>query len=320
MTVLGIDTSNYTTSAALFDGTQVRQKKQLLPVKPGSVGLRQSDAVFHHVQQLPALLDELFQGEIQPLSVVGVSVRPRNLPGSYMPCFLTGRAVARSVASAMGLPCHEFSHQEGHIMAALYSARQIQLAEEPFLAFHVSGGTTEALLVKPSAQGVFDCSVVAQSLDLKAGQAIDRVGSLLGLPFPAGMAMEELAKRSDASFSVKPVMKGCDCCLSGIENQCRDHLKRGMPREDVAKFCITSVLTAVEGMTRALKEQYPGLPVLYAGGVMSNTEIQTHLTGRYQGLFARPEFSGDNGAGVAILAWRSEHGTDGNRLQTEPIH
>ena len=88
--ILGIDTSNYTTSAALLDleTGEVHQEKQLLPVKVGEVGLRQSDAVFHHTRQLPELLERLRPFlENNPVCGVSVSTRPRNVDGSYMPCF-----------------------------------------------------------------------------------------------------------------------------------------------------------------------------------------------------------------------------------------
>ena len=189
---LGIDTSNYTTSAALFADGRVIQSKRLLPVKEGQIGLRQSDAVFHHVQQLPTMLDVLWK-EQAALGGVGVSVRPRDQEGSYMPCFTVGYGAAKMIAGALSVPVYTFSHQAGHIMAALYSSDQIALCKKKFLAFHVSGGTTEALLVTPDKEHVFHCELVAASLDLKAGQAVDRVGHMLGLPFPAGPALEKLA-------------------------------------------------------------------------------------------------------------------------------
>lgn len=76
----------------------MRQQKQLLPVREGELGLRQSDAVFAHVKQLGALVEALFEAGPPPLAGVGASVRPRDAEGSYMPCFLVGEAVAQSVA------------------------------------------------------------------------------------------------------------------------------------------------------------------------------------------------------------------------------
>lgn len=306
--ILGLDTSNYTTSCALWEDGRIVQKKQLLPVKEGQMGLRQSDAVFHHTQQLPALLEELFRESPGAVNAIGVSTRPRTQEGSYMPCFTVGHGMARGLAAALGVPCRTFSHQDGHIAAALYSAGKLSLLEKEFLAFHVSGGTTEAVLVQPEEDQRFSVRLAASSLDLKAGQAIDRVGGLLGLPFPAGPALERLALMSGASFRIHPSMKGADCSLSGIQNQCEAMVKKGAGKEDVALYCLLSVWTALDAMAAALLEQYGDLPVLFAGGVMSNSILKNRLSERYGAFFADPAFSADNAAGVAVLAALSEGG------------
>lgn len=156
--ILGLDTSNYTTSCALWEDGSILQKKKLLPVREGQLGLRQSDAVFHHTQQLPELMESLFRESPGPVNAIGVSARPRTQEGSYMPCFTVGYGAARSLAAVLGIPCHVFSHQDGHIAAALYSAGQLSLLKREFLAFHVSGGTTEAVLVSPGEKAeTFPC-------------------------------------------------------------------------------------------------------------------------------------------------------------------
>ena len=297
---LGLDTSNYTTSLAWCCEGKVIQKKSPLPVKAGELGLRQSDAVFHHVQGLPALMEALFTQSVE-LSAVGVSTRPRDVEGSYMPCFTVGHSAARQLCAALALPLYEFSHQCGHIMAALYSAGQLSLRRERFLAFHVSGGTTEALLVEPDAEKVIRARCIAGTLDLNAGQAIDRVGVMLGLPFPAGPMLEKLAIASEERFSVKPAMKGADCCLSGIENQCKTMWERGAAKESVARFCLDAILGTLIQMTQGILEEYGTLPLVFSGGVMANSILRAALTGRFGAHFAAPEFSADNAAGIAVL-------------------
>lgn len=299
--VLGIDTSNYTTSAALYADGKVRQEKLLLPVRQGELGLRQSDAVFHHVQQLPQVLERLLSEQDGAIAAVGASARPRDLEGSYMPCFTVGIGTAKAAALALSVPFFSFSHQAGHIAAALYSAGKLDLLQERFLAFHVSGGTTEAVLVTPEKERLFQAEIVARSLDLKGGQAVDRVGGMLGLPFPSGKYLEELALQSDAPFSIRPSMKGADCSLSGVENKCRKMLDEGHPKEDVARYCLLSILAALDGMAAALRNVYGGLPMLFAGGVMSNGIIRKALTEKYGAVFAEPAFSSDNAAGIAVL-------------------
>ena len=237
---LGIDTSNYTTSAALYDeGTgEMLSRKQLLPVKEGACGLRQSDAVFHHVQQLPQVLGEVLRQLPEPPQGVGVSARPRDVQGSYMPCFTVGVSMAKVLSESWKVPLYSFSHQNGHIAAALYSAGKLSLTKQRFLAFHVSGGTTEALLVQPDPDTVFSVTLAAKTLDLNAGQLIDRVGVMMGLPFPSGRSLEALARRGQAHQPVRPTLKGADCCLSGVENVCRRAYEGGMSREDTAALCL----------------------------------------------------------------------------------
>ncbi len=303
MRYLGIDTSNYTTSAALYDSETktVVQKKMLLPVKSGQKGLRQSDAVFHHTVQLPQILQSLFSESKGNIEGVGVSVFPRREEGSYMPCFLAGKSAAHAVSAALSIPCREFSHQEGHIVAALYSAKQLKLLQKPFLAFHISGGTTEGLLVQPDADRLFTVQCVARSLDLKAGQLIDRVGVLLGLQFPCGKELEKLSEKSTQRFHLRPTLKGADCCLSGLENQCQKMLADDACSEDVARFCMSGILSVLIGMTDALQLQHPSLPILFSGGVASNRMLRSVLSKQYNAFFAEPEFSADNAAGIAIL-------------------
>ncbi len=300
---LGIDTSNYTTSAALYDieKGEIIQKKKLLPVKDGELGLRQSDAVFSHVKQLGGIVEELINNNKYDISAIGVSTRPRDIEGSYMPCFMVGDMVAKTVSSVMNVKRYEFSHQQGHIAAALFSAGRLDLLNEKFIAFHLSGGTTEALLVTPDEDRIIKCEKIAGSADLKAGQAVDRVGVMLGLPFPAGKYLEELALASSSKFKIKPTMKGTECCLSGIENKCRKMLDSGESKEDIALFCLKSIEAALCGMTDALISEYGKLPLVYAGGVMSNKIIRKNIEEKYCGIFAKPEFSSDNAAGIAVL-------------------
>lgn len=304
---LGIDTSNYTTSAALYEGGRILQRKLPLPVKPGELGLRQSDAVFHHVQQLPKVLEPLLRANPQ-IGTIGVSSRPRSMEGSYMPCFTAGLGTAETLAVALGVPLHVFSHQEGHIAAALYSAEQLDLLRQTFLAFHVSGGTTEAVLVSPNPKGGFRTQPVAGSLDLKGGQAVDRVGAMLGLRFPAGRELERLALRAEIRCRIKPSMRGADCSLSGIENQCRKLLKEGKPPEEIAAYCLQAILAALDAMAAALLKEYGPLPLVFAGGVMSNSIIRRALTEKYGAFFAEPDFSADNAAGIAVLAAGEQDG------------
>lgn len=303
---LGIDTSNYTTSTALFDSTtgEMLQQKRLLPVKEGQLGLRQSDAVFHHTAQLHTLFSELVcDADTNNIVAIGASCRPRPVSGSYMPCFTVGENTAHILSSALKLPLYTFSHQEGHIAAALFSAKRDDLFSKRFLAFHVSGGTTEAVIADGSGSG-FSIEQAAKTLDLNAGQAVDRVGLMLGLKFPCGSQLEQLAVKCTEQIKVKPALKGWDCCLSGVENLCQKLIMQGKPREYTAAFCLKYIEETLSLMTRRLIDKYGDIPVLFAGGVMSNQIIKNSLTEKYNAIFAQPQFSSDNAAGIAYLTYR----------------
>ena len=304
---LGIDTSNYTTSAAVYnsDNNTVYQAKQLLPVKEGELGLRQSDAVFHHTKQLPDMLEKLFgEHEIGEISAVCASSRPRNINGSYMPCFLVGEGFGRSFSAVNGTSFFRTSHQVGHILAALFSADRLDLADERFIAFHVSGGTTDCLLCEPDENDIVKITEIGTSLDLKAGQAVDRIGLMLGLKFPCGIELEKLANHADKKYKVKAVVKNGSCCLSGVENKCRKMLDDGEKPENIARYCLDFIAETIISMTQCAVEKYGSLPLVFAGGVMSDVIIRNRIISRFpQANFAAPEFSCDNAAGVAIYGY-----------------
>ena len=300
--VLGIDTSNYTTSAAIFtsDG-RVAMAKKLLTVSQGGRGLRQSEALFQHTVNLPKILESVFEDFSGEITAVGVSSKPRDAEDSYMPCFLAGVSAASAAAAGKNCPQYQFSHQRGHIMAALYSADKLPLVHEPFLAFHVSGGTTELLLVTPDDELIIKCNLLAHTLDLNAGQVIDRVGVMMGYGFPAGKEIDRLSGGAKKLPKVRPTLKDGNCCLSGVENICKKMYDRKEPPEDIAAMALLYVLESVSAMTSIAQEKLGKLPVVFAGGVMSNTLIRQKLSERFDCAFAAPEYSCDNAAGIAVL-------------------
>ncbi|MGN0534050.1 MAG: peptidase M22 [Eubacterium sp.] len=303
---LGFDTSNYTTSVAVFDGKEIYQQKKLLTVKSGERGLRQSDAVFQHTVNLPLLLENS-SINFDKINAVAVSSRPRNIDGSYMPCFLVGEANAVSVSKFCKAPLYKTSHQIGHILAALYSVNRIDLIKEKFIAFHISGGTTEALLVTPDKDEIIKAETIACSTDLKAGQAIDRAGVMMGFDFPCGKELDSLSLNSQREFKIRPSMNGMNCSLSGIENKAKKMLEKGESKEDISKFVLSSVSAALEQMAERILREYGNLPLVFAGGVMSNNLIRKNITSKFEAYFAQPEFSCDNAAGIAIYAYLKDN-------------
>lgn len=309
---IGIDTSNYTTSCALFEADEGRfysNVKQILAVAEGERGLRQSDAVFAHIKNLPAVTAKaMAELDLANLAAIGVSATPRDEDGSYMPCFLSGVASAEVLANATKKPLHRFSHQAGHVMAALWSSESPDLLGREFVAFHVSGGTTEILSVKPCGVG-FTIEKLGGTADLNAGQVIDRAGVAMGLSFPCGPKLEELAfKNTEPLAKPRLSVKGCECNLSGVENKVSQMLCEGKSREFISAYVLDFVgRTIIELTKTALGGRE--LPVLYAGGVMSNTQIKDMIKKHgFDARFAEPSFSSDNSAGCALLCAAAEEG------------
>ena len=301
---LGIDTSNYATSLAVFDtaGEVVCAKKRFLPVKERQLGLRQSDALFHHTAALPEMLDELGKEcDLTQIAAVGVSQKPRPVEGSYMPCFLAGVSAATAFSLARGIPLIHTTHQQGHAAAALFAAKGEELFKEKVLLFHISGGTTDLLL----CDQVRRIETLGTSSDLYAGQAVDRIGVKLGFGFPAGVEVSRLAAECAEPIKPRSSVKGMACSLSGLENQCNALLAAGRSPAYVCKYCLLCVADTVVKMTKAAQKEYPGLPVVCAGGVMSSDVIRTWVQQRLPQVYFVPgQYSSDNAIGVSILAAR----------------
>ena len=302
---LGFDTSNYTTSAAVFGEGTAENRGKLLTVPEGALGLRQSDALFQHVKRLHLMTEQLrVDGVMGEIAAVGASTSPREVEGSYMPCFLVGEGEGRTLAAALGVPFYPCSHQQGHIAAAAWSAGREDLLDRPHLAWHLSGGTTELLRVEPEGHTV-RAEVVGGTSDIAAGQLIDRTGVLLGLPFPAGKALDALYSEADAALDYKVKLNGLTFSLSGMENKVKELLEKGEKPANIARFTIATVVDVVHRATVEAQNRWPGLPVLCSGGVASNRQIRYALTEFCQAVFAQPQYSTDNALGVAILAHRA---------------
>ncbi len=307
MSTLGFDTSNYTTSIAYFDGADGLNCSQLLPVKAGELGLRQSDAVFHHTKSLPELSGRLFSHiHTDNITAIGVSTRPRAVEGSYMPCFTVGYSHAKLLADALGVPLVACSHQQGHVAAALWSANRMDLLSQPHLAWHLSGGTTELLLVEPAGDNV-SCKRIGGTSDISAGQLIDRTGQLLQLPFPAGKHLDALSQQATGADFFRVKCEGMEFSLSGVQNKVQQFYAGNPDAAETAAYALRCVAHAVLRATENAKKCYPGLEVVFSGGVASNTMLRSILQPTAP-IFAHRQYSTDNAMGVAILAHRALEG------------
>lgn len=301
MICLGFDTSNYTTSVAAYDTDVELNIRRILTVKQGERGLRQSDAVFQHLKEMPELFSQLSERiVIKEVAAIGVSTRPRSVECSYMPVFLAGEGYARVCADSLNVPLYRFSHQDGHIMAGIYSCNQFDLLNKKFISVHLSGGTCEILLCRYNGFN-FDCEIIGGSKDISAGQLIDRVGVKMGLRFPCGKELERIAQKSFKQFSLPVSTDGAFMNFSGIETKAISLIGK----EDdacLSRSLFVSVAKALEKTLNYCTDKYKADDILIVGGVASNDIIKENLDLCARTHFASSEYSTDNALGISILA------------------
>jgi N6-L-threonylcarbamoyladenine synthase len=315
--VLAIDTSAYTSSLALMSttGQLLADQRQVLHVPAGQRGLRQSEALYQHVNNLPLLYERVFQGlDAVRISAVCVSTTPRPVHESFMPVFLAGTGMARCTAAALGVPLWGASHQEGHIWAALWSLPPDHVStlqdRNAFLAIHLSGGTTEALWVQrleDSDQQRLRLDLMGGTHDISAGQFVDRVGVALGLPFPAGPHLEALATQAEAvTLSLPIAVNNGLLSFSGPESAAQRAINAGVPNTEIAKATYICIANTLARWISNLLEANPVETVVLSGGVVASRMLRAQLAAhrrlkRVKLAFAMPEYSRDNAVGLA--AW-----------------
>lgn len=297
---LGIDTSNYTTSVAAVGDVIINERK-IIDIKEGMRGIRQSDGVFVHLKELPRLFDKL-EIDMKSVSAVGVSTKPRNVEGSYMPVFLAGGSFARVIAKTLDVPMLEYSHQDGHVMAGILSQNAEELLDEPFLAVHMSGGTTEILECEYK-ENHFDAKIVGGTKDISAGQLIDRLGVALGMKFPCGKEIDKLSVScGEPPMKFKTSVDGGYINFSGIETK----LISMKDTEDAGVLAKSALTFIGKSLAEAINFQKPK-KVLFVGGVASNTLLREYFEKEIDAkiYFASRELSCDNAVGIAELCRRA---------------
>lgn len=308
--VLGIDTSCYTTSVAVVDikGNLIGEHRRLLTVPEGEKGLQQSQAVFQHVQHIAEVF-KVIEPLLKNIELVAVSasIKPRPVEGSYMPVFTVSEAHGRVLASTLGIPFWGTTHQEGHILAGLWSSQLNPPSS--FLAVHLSGGTSELLLVTSRPREArFVIDILGATQDLHAGQLIDRVGVSLGLPFPSGPHLEKLAQQAqDNKIFIPSSVKGYSFSFSGSETCAKRLISQGIAKPDIARAVENCIAKTLEKILRRAIEKTGLKTVLLVGGVAANKHLRERLRYRLehpavgaQLYFAEPSLSTDNSVGVAL--------------------
>jgi N6-L-threonylcarbamoyladenine synthase len=291
------------------DGTLLADRRLPLKVKPGKRGLAQSEMVYQHTRNLPVIFTEAVTMLSRPLEItaIGASIRPRPVEESFMPAFLVGAGYAKAIAASHGLAVQELSHQENHILAGIWSAGGP--VSDRFIAVHVSGGTTEVTAVTAAGAG-FKVELLGGSIDIAAGQFIDRVGVAIGLPFPAGSRLEKLAESSEQPAAVPVSVKDMAVSFAGPEAHCQRLLAKGEDSGAVARGaqrCVAESLTRIIGkasLATGIKE------ILLVGGVTANVFIRGYIADKLgrsgvQTFAPSKEFSSDNAIGSAFFALKS---------------
>ena len=303
--VLGVDTSNYTTSLCVLaeDGTIKSHQRRILPVASGARGLRQSEALFQHVQNLPLLTAELgLDLKAHELAAVGVSVQPRPQEDSYLPVFLPGKSFAQSLANILSIPCYELTHQEMHIWSGIVSGGGPLKPE--FLAIHLSGGTTELTAVRCREAWTLQVDLWGGTSDLHAGQLVDRLGVSLGLDFPAGPALEKLAVKASEAAGIPTFHKDGQVSFSGPLSALERMIGQVEP-EVLALSCLKAISRTLVKWIKWAETRTKCRELLLVGGVASNQLIRRELAEElpnWRLYYAEPRYSVDNALGSAYYA------------------
>lgn len=305
---LGIDTSCYTTSIALLDclGSLLADERILLTVKPNGCGLRQSEMVFQHTKNLPLLFESSFCQKKYKINAVAVSSQPRSQEESYMPAFLCGLSLGRTLSATAGVPLYLTSHQENHIQAGLWSINRLKAGR--FIVLHISGGTTDLLFVDKTVSKI-KIEEFGGSSDLNAGQYIDRIGVEMGLHFPAGKELEKLALKSTDSIDIPVAVNGLSVSYSGPFTATKKLLAKGLPKADLAAGVQKSIAKGLKKLLLNACNYKECSEVLLVGGVASNLFIRDYLNKKLekndvQIYFPEPAFCSDNAVGCAAIAWQ----------------
>jgi N6-L-threonylcarbamoyladenine synthase len=312
MHVLGIETSCDETGVAVYDGAgggllaHALHSQVELHARFG--GVVPELASRDHIRKLLPLIDKVLKdSDLYPDQVDGVAYTAG--PG-LIGALLVGALTARSLAWAWNVPAVAVHHMEGHLLAPMLEAEPPAF---PFVALLVSGGHT--LLVEVGGVGRY--RVLGDSVDDAAGEAFDKTAKLLGLPYPGGPALAELARRGDPARYRFPrpmtARPGLDFSFSGLKtfalNTWRESPQGDRERADIARAFEEAVVdTLTIKCRRALAET--GIDrLVVAGGVGANRRLRERLRdllaregGRV--FYPRPEFCTDNGAMIACAGYQ----------------
>jgi tRNA N6-adenosine threonylcarbamoyltransferase len=311
MRVLGIETSCDETGVAVYDGAagllaHALHSQIALHARYG--GVVPELASRDHIRKLLPLVRKvlkdsaIFHGQVDGVAYTAG-------PG-LVGALLVGALTARSLAWAWNVPAIAVHHMEGHLLAPMLEP---EAPEFPFIALLVSGG--HSMLVQVGGVGRY--RVLGDSIDDAAGEAFDKTAKLLGLPYPGGPALAELACRGDPSryHFPRPMTDrpGLDFSFSGLKtfalNAWRESTQGAQDRADIARAFEEAVVDTMTIKCRRALAQTGIRRLVVAGGVGANQRLRERLAGlmaREGGriFYPRPEFCTDNGAMIACAGYQ----------------
>ena len=311
MIVLGVESSCDETGLAVYDsarGLRAHVLHSQVAVHAEYGGVVPELASRDHIRYLLPLAEEVLQQagiSLDELDGIAYTAGP-GLIGALM----SGAAVARSLAWALSIPAVEVHHMEGHLLAPLLEA---EAPEFPFTALLVSGGHT--LLAQVEAIGRYE--IIGQSLDDAAGEAFDKTAKMMGLAYPGGPVLAQLAERGrDGVFEFPRPMTdrpGLDFSFSGLKtfalntwlDQQQHSEDRDQLRADIARAFEDAVVDTLLIKCRRALKQSGSHRLVVAGGVGANQRLrlrlqQTAAKQHFSVSFPRNEFCTDNGAMIAF--------------------
>lgn len=277
--ILAIESSCDETSVAVIeDGNRILSNVVASQVKSHQRfgGVVPEVASRHHVEQILLCLEEaLEKAEVTPaeLSAVAVTYGP-GLVGAL----LIGISAAKAFAWANQLPLIPVNHMAGHI----YAAQFVKMLEFPLMALLVSGGHTELVYMKEA--GEFE--IIGETRDDAAGEAYDKVGRILGLPYPSGKAIDELAHQGQDTFHFPRAMlqeDNFDFSFSGLKSAFintvhnAEQRNEALDQADLAASFQASVIEVLVTKTIKSCQSYPVKQLVVAGGVAANQGLRTQM-------------------------------------------
>ena len=310
MLILGIESSCDETGVALYDAAESRLLAHALHsqilMHQDYGGVVPELASRDHIRRTVPLLRKVFQESgrsLNELAAIAYTQGP-GLAGAL----LVGASFAEGLAAALGIPVLPVHHLEGHLLSPLLSSRPPTF---PFVALLVSGGHSQLMRVS----GVGQYELLGETLDDAAGEAFDKTAKLLGLPYPGGAALSELATqgRPEAVKLPRPMLHSgdFDFSFSGLKTAVLTRVREiGEPdaqqRADIAHgFQQAIVEVLVRKALRAVRDS--GLRrLVVAGGVGANRELRRQLDAgaakaKIEVFYPELEFCTDNGAMIALV-------------------